>query len=163
VDTVSHSKYWSSTAIFVVEDDAQAGPDHVDAHRTTAEVISPYTQTGQVDSTFYSTASMLRTIELFAGIGPMTQFDAAANPMFNSFTSRPDLAPYNVIKPPQHPDPGQLRERAAGRRDSEAELQPGRPGQHATARRGGLAERQGCRKHDAASAAQRHRPRRLHR
>jgi hypothetical protein len=100
VDTVSHSKYWASTAIFVVEDDAQAGPDHVDAHRTTAEVISPYTQAGQVDSTFYSTASMLRSIELLAGIGPMTQFDAAANPMFNSFNDRPSLAPYDVIKPP---------------------------------------------------------------
>jgi hypothetical protein len=100
VDTVSHSRYWSSTAIFVVEDDAQAGPDHVDAHRTTAMVISPYTQTGEVDSTFYSTASMLRTMELISGIGPMTQFDAAAAPMFNSFTSRPDFAPYEVIKPP---------------------------------------------------------------
>jgi YVTN family beta-propeller protein len=101
VDTVSHSKYWSSTAIFVTEDDAQAGPDHVDAHRTTAMVISPYTQTGRVDSTFYSTASMLRTIELIAGIGPMTQFDASANPMFNSFTFRPDFAPYSVVKPPE--------------------------------------------------------------
>jgi YVTN family beta-propeller protein len=100
VDTVSHSKYWSSTAIFVVEDDAQAGPDHVDAHRTTAEVISPYTQTGEVDSTFYSTASMLRTMELLAGIGPMTQFDASAIPMFNSFTDHPDFTSYNVIKPP---------------------------------------------------------------
>ena len=62
VDAVSHSTYWKSTAIFVVEDDAQAGPDHVDAHRTIAQVISPYTQTGKVDSTFYSTVSMLRTM-----------------------------------------------------------------------------------------------------
>ncbi len=99
VDTISHSKYWKSTAIFVVEDDAQAGPDHVDAHRTIAQVISPYTQTGTVDSTFYSTVSMLRTMELIAGIGPLTQFDASAMPMFNSFTSHPDFAPYNVIKP----------------------------------------------------------------
>lgn len=99
VDTVSHSKYWSSTAIFVVEDDAQAGPDHVDAHRTIAQVISPYTQTGAVDSTFYSTASMLRTMELISGIGPMTQFDASAIPMFNSFTSHPNFAPYTVTKP----------------------------------------------------------------
>jgi YVTN family beta-propeller protein len=99
VDTVSHSKYWSSTAIFVVEDDAQAGPDHVDAHRMTAEVISPYTQYGKVDSTFYSTASVLRTIELLTGIAPMTQFDASAIPMFNAFNSRPNLAPYNAIKP----------------------------------------------------------------
>jgi len=101
VDAVSHSKYWKSTAIFVVEDDAQAGPDHVDAHRTIAQVISPYTQTGKVDSTFYSTVSMLRTVELIVGIGPMTQFDASANPMFSSFTDHPDFAPYNVIKPPE--------------------------------------------------------------
>ncbi|MGW0879659.1 beta-propeller fold lactonase family protein [Streptomyces sp. NPDC002671] len=76
VDTVSHSKYWKSTAIFVTEDDAQNGPDHVDAHRTISQVISPYTQTGRVDSTFYSTASMVRTIELLLGLRPMTQFDA---------------------------------------------------------------------------------------
>lgn len=99
VDAVSHSKYWKSTAIFVVEDDAQAGPDHVDAHRTIAQVISPYTQTGKVDSTFYSTVSMLRTMELLTGIGPMTQFDASAIPMFNSFTTHPDFTPYNVTKP----------------------------------------------------------------
>lgn len=101
VDTVSHSRYWSSTAIFVVEDDAQAGPDHVDAHRTTAMVISPYTQTARVDSTFYSTVSMLRTMELLAGIAPMTQFDAAATPMFNSFTAHPDFATYDVTTPPR--------------------------------------------------------------
>ncbi|HMA46312.1 MAG TPA: alkaline phosphatase family protein, partial [Frankiaceae bacterium] len=78
VDAVSHSRYWNDTAVFVVEDDAQAGPDHVDAHRTTAQVISPYTQTGTVDSTFYSTVSMLRSLELIAGVRPLTQFDAAA-------------------------------------------------------------------------------------
>src|SRR5262249_11570582 len=81
VEAVSHSKYWGSTAIFVVEDDDQNGPDHVDAHRTIVQVISPYTQTGKVDSTFYSQVSMLRTMELIIGIGPMTQYDAAATPM----------------------------------------------------------------------------------
>jgi len=101
VDTVSHSPYWASTAIFVVEDDSQAGPDHVDAHRMTAEVISPYTQHGRVDSTFYSTASVLRTIELLSGIAPMTQFDASAIPMFDAFSRNPNLAPYSAIKPPQ--------------------------------------------------------------
>ncbi|MGI8612738.1 MAG: bifunctional YncE family protein/alkaline phosphatase family protein, partial [Nocardioidaceae bacterium] len=99
VDEVSHSRYWKSTAIFVVEDDAQNGPDHVDAHRTLAQVISPYTQTGRVDSTFYSTVSMLRTIELFVGIGPMTQFDAAATPMLNAFAPQPNAAPYDAVKP----------------------------------------------------------------
>ncbi len=99
VDTVSHSKDWGSTAIFVVEDDAQDGPDHVDAHRMPVQVISPYTQTGKVDSTLYSTVSVLRTIEQIVGIGPMTQFDAQATPMFNAFTSKPDLTPYNAVKP----------------------------------------------------------------
>jgi YVTN family beta-propeller protein len=102
VDTVSHSKYWSSTAIFVVEDDAQDGPDHVDAHRTIAQVISPYTQKGMEDCTFYSTASMLRTMEQILGVPPMTQFDAAATLMTNSFTDEPNLKPYTAITPSQN-------------------------------------------------------------
>ncbi|WCK54152.1 bifunctional YncE family protein/alkaline phosphatase family protein [Aneurinibacillus sp. Ricciae_BoGa-3] len=102
VDTVSHSKYWKDTAIFVVEDDAQAGPDHVDAHRTIAQVISPYTQIGKVDSTFYDTASMIKTMELILGMKPMSQFDAAATPMLNAFTNRPNLAPY-AVENPQYP------------------------------------------------------------
>ncbi len=102
VDAVSHSQYWANTAIFVTEDDAQEGPDHVDAHRTVAEVISPYTHTGRVDSTFYSTASMLRTIELIVGLHPLTQFDAYATPMLAPFTHKPDLTPYTAIKPTQN-------------------------------------------------------------
>jgi YVTN family beta-propeller protein len=94
VDAVTHSKFWPETAIFVVEDDAQNGPDHVDAHRTTAYVMSPYTRRGYVDSTPYSTSSMLRTMELILGLRPMSQFDAAARPMFNSFQEAPDLRPY---------------------------------------------------------------------
>jgi len=99
VDTVSHSKIWKDTAIFVTEDDAQNGPDHVDAHRTLALAISPYTQTGKVDSTFYSTASMVRTIGLISGIEPLTQFDAFATPMSASFTQVPNNAPYSVLRP----------------------------------------------------------------
>ncbi|MFJ3304358.1 beta-propeller fold lactonase family protein [Streptomyces sp. NPDC086549] len=99
VDAVSHSKFWKSTAIFVTEDDAQNGPDHVDAHRTISQVISPYTRTGRVDSTFYSTASMVRTIELLLGLSPMTQFDAYATPMVNSFTAKPDATPYDAVRP----------------------------------------------------------------
>lgn len=102
VDAVSHSKYWTSTAIFVTEDDAQDGPDHVDAHRTVAEVISPYTRTGRVDSTFYSTASMLRTMELIVGLHPLTQFDAYATPMLASFSSLPDATPYTAQRPTQN-------------------------------------------------------------
>jgi YVTN family beta-propeller protein len=100
VDTVSHSKYWKDTVIFVTEDDAQNGYDHVDAHRTESLVISPYTQKGgEVDSTFYDTTSMLRTIELILGMKPMTQFDAAATPMLGSFTKKPNFAPYEVEQP----------------------------------------------------------------
>jgi hypothetical protein len=101
VDAVSHSQFWSTTAIFVVEDDAQDGPDHVDAHRTTAWVISPYSQTGAVDSTFYSTVSMLRTIELILGISPLTQFDAQAQPMIASFSAKPNFQPYDAVTPTQ--------------------------------------------------------------
>ncbi|MCI2416491.1 hypothetical protein MOQ72_03570 [Saccharopolyspora sp. K220] len=104
VDAVSHSPYWKNTAIFITEDDAQNGPDHVDAHRTTSLVVSPYTQTGEVDSTMYSTVSMMRTMELLAGIGPLTQFDALATPMTASFTSAPNLNPFTAITPSQSLD-----------------------------------------------------------
>jgi len=98
VEAVSNSKFWKDTAIFVIEDDAQNGPDHVDAHRVTALVISPYCKKGSVDSTMYSTSSMLRTMELILGLKPMSQFDAAARPMYRSFTAKPDLSPYKAEK-----------------------------------------------------------------
>ncbi|HWA99399.1 MAG TPA: alkaline phosphatase family protein, partial [Pirellulales bacterium] len=94
VEAVSKSKYWSKIAIFVIEDDAQNGPDHVDAHRTVGLVISPYVRRGHLDSTQYSTVSMIRTMELLLGLPPLSQFDAAAQPMFESFTDRADLAAY---------------------------------------------------------------------
>jgi YVTN family beta-propeller protein len=94
VEAVSRSKFWPTTAIFVVEDDAQNGSDHIDAHRTVALVISPWTRHGAVDSSLYSTSSMLRTIELILGLEPMSQFDAAALPMIRSFATQPDPAPY---------------------------------------------------------------------
>lgn len=96
VEGVTRSRFWPQTAIFVVEDDAQNGPDHVDAHRTIAFAISPYIKRGTVDSTLYSTSSMLRTMELILGLRPMSQFDAAALPMFRSFQAQPDLRPYDV-------------------------------------------------------------------
>src|SRR5262245_15975503 len=99
VEAVSKSKFWKETAIFVIEDDAQNGPDHVDAHRTEALVISPYTKRGHVDSTLYSTSSLLRTMELILGLEPMSQFDAAARPMYDSFTAKPDVTPYANVKP----------------------------------------------------------------
>lgn len=97
VEAVSRSKFWTNTAIFVIEDDAQNGSDHVDAHRTEALVISPYTKHGAVDSTMYSTTSMLRTMELILGLKPMTQFDAAATPMFHSFQPIADASPYVAL------------------------------------------------------------------
>jgi len=100
VDAVTHSKFWKDTAIFVTEDDSQNGPDHIDAHRTVALVVSPYSRTGRVDSTFYSTVSMVRTMELIVGIRPLTQFDAYATPMYGGFTSRPNFAPYDAQVPP---------------------------------------------------------------
>src|SRR5207302_6514467 len=99
VEAISRSKFWRESAIFVVEDDAQNGPDHVDAHRTIAFVISPYTKRGAVDSTMYSTSSMLRTMELILGLSPMSQFDAAATPMYRSFASSANLAGYRHVVP----------------------------------------------------------------
>ena len=97
VEAVSHSRFWPQTAIFVLEDDAQNGPDHVDAHRSPAFIISPYTRRGAVDSTMYSTSSMLRTMELILGLKPMTQFDATAMPMFRAFQAAPDARPYEAL------------------------------------------------------------------
>ncbi len=96
VEALSKSKSWKELAIFVIQDDAQNGSDHVDAHRTVAFAISPYTRRGKVDSTMYSTASMLRTMGLILGLEPMTQFDAAARPMYASF-GEPDFSPYKGL------------------------------------------------------------------
>jgi hypothetical protein len=89
VQTASHTRFWNQMAIFVIEDDTQNGPDHVDAHRTAGLVISPYCKRHYVDSTLYTTASMLRTMELILGLPPLTQFDAGATPMFNCFQKEP--------------------------------------------------------------------------
>jgi YVTN family beta-propeller protein len=97
VEAVSHSKFWKETAIFVLEDDAQNGPDHVDAHRSPALVISPYTKRRHVDSNMYSTSSVLRTMELILGLKPMSQFDAAAQPMYDSFQAAADLATFTHL------------------------------------------------------------------
>jgi YVTN family beta-propeller protein len=99
VDRITHSRYWSETAIFIIEDDAQDGPDHVDARRTTAYVVSPYTKRQTIDSTLYTTSSMLRTMELLLGLPPMSQYDAAANPMYASFSDKADPAPFTHVKP----------------------------------------------------------------
>jgi len=94
VEYLSKSSIWKESVVFIVEDDAQNGPDHVDAHRTTAYVAGPFVKRGLVDHTMYSTSSMLRTIELILGLPPMSQYDAAATPMFRSFTATPNLTPF---------------------------------------------------------------------
>ena len=97
VDYLSHSSVWKESVVFILEDDAQNGPDHVDAHRSPAYVIGPYVKRNFVDHTMYSTSSMLRTIELILGLPPMSQYDAAATPMYRSFTATPSNMVYNAI------------------------------------------------------------------
>jgi hypothetical protein len=97
VEAITKSKVWPAFAIFIIEDDAQNGPDHVDSHRTAGLVISPYVKRKVVDSEMYSTVSMLRTVELLLGLSPMTQHDAAAPPMVNSFMLKPDLSGFTAL------------------------------------------------------------------
>ncbi len=97
VDAISHSKYWKDTCVFVVQDDPQAGVDHVDGHRTVALAISPYTRRKFVDSTHYTQTGMVKTIELMLGLPPMNQFDLSATPMRNCFTDQADLSPYSAV------------------------------------------------------------------
>jgi YVTN family beta-propeller protein len=94
VEYISKSPIWKESAIFVLEDDAQNGPDHVDAHRSPAFIISPFIKRSSVNHTMYSTSGVLRTMELILGLPPMSQYDAAALPLFNCFTATADLTPY---------------------------------------------------------------------
>ena len=94
VEYLSHSSIWNESVVFIVEDDAQNGADHVDAHRSTAYVAGGFVKRLFVDHEMYSTSSMLRTIELILGLPPMTQYDAAATPMFKSFSNSPDPTPF---------------------------------------------------------------------
>jgi YVTN family beta-propeller protein len=97
IEHLSKSKIWKESAVFIVEDDAQNGPDHVDAHRTTAYVTGGFVKRGYVDHTMYSTSSILRTIELILGMPPMTQYDAAAEPMWRCFSSTLNLTPFTSV------------------------------------------------------------------
>jgi YVTN family beta-propeller protein len=98
---ISHSKFWKSTAIFVVEDDTQNGVDHVDGHRGPVLVVSPYSKSG-VDGDYYTQLNMVKTIEQIMGIKPMNQEDEAAEPMYDAFQAKPDLAPF-ALRPTQIP------------------------------------------------------------
>ncbi len=97
VDAVSHSRYWKQSAILVLEDDAQNGPDHIDAHRSVLLSVSPFSRRRAVDSTLYTTSGVLRTIELILGLPPMSQYDAAARPLYNAYQPTPDLAPFAAL------------------------------------------------------------------
>ncbi len=97
VEAISRSAFWPKTCIFAIEDDPQAGWDHVSGYRTTAYVVSPYTKRGAVVSTQYNTTSILRTIELMLGLPPMNQIDATATPMSDCFTETPDFAPFIAV------------------------------------------------------------------
>jgi len=98
VEAVSKSKFWKETCIFVVEDDPQAGLDHLDGHRTVSFVISPYTKRGKVLSTYYSQINMVRTIENILGLPPMNQLDLTADPMLDCFINKPDFTPFTSVK-----------------------------------------------------------------
>jgi YVTN family beta-propeller protein len=95
VDYLSHSPIWKESLIIIVEDDAQNGPDHVDAHRSTAYIAGGYIKQGLIDHTVYTTASLLRTMELILGLPPMTQYDAAANTLWKCFNNTPDHPPFS--------------------------------------------------------------------
>jgi hypothetical protein len=101
VEGISHSSFWPHTAVFIVEDDAQAGVDHVDGHRTVALLASPYARRNFVDSTFYSHPSIAKTIELMLGLPNLSLFDLIATDMRNSFNSTLDLTPYTAVEPKQ--------------------------------------------------------------
>jgi Phosphoesterase family len=101
VEGISHSKFWKSTLILIVEDDAQDGLDHVDGHRTVALAVSPYIRRGAIDSSFYSQVSMVKTIELILGLPSMSLFDFIANDMRQSFQPSPDLTTYQAVEPQQ--------------------------------------------------------------
>ena len=99
IETLSKSKFWKESIVFIVEDDAQNGSDHVDAHRSPLLVISPYVKRNFVDHTMYSTSSVLKTIELILGLNPMTQFDLSAEPILHCITDSADLNTYKAVKP----------------------------------------------------------------
>lgn len=99
LDHLSHSSIWKESVVFILEDDAQSGSDHVDAHRSPVFVAGPYVKRNTVVHAMYSTSGVLRTIELILGLPPMSQYDAAAMPMFECFTAKPDLTPYQVKAP----------------------------------------------------------------
>lgn len=97
IEFLSKSKIWNESVVFILEDDAQNGPDHVDAHRSPAYVVGPYVKRHFVDHTPYTTTGILRTMELILGVPPMSQYDAGATPLWRCFTANPDYTPYTAV------------------------------------------------------------------
>jgi len=113
VEAIGKSRFWKETCILAIEDDPQAGWDHVSGYRTTAYVVSPYTKRGEVVRTQYNQTSLLRTIELILGLPPMNQLDASATPMSDCFTDMPDFTPFtavpnNIPLDEMNPDPKKI-------------------------------------------------------
>jgi hypothetical protein len=131
VEAISKSRFWPESAILVLEDDAQNGPDHVDAHRSVLLLASAWAKRGAVDSTLYTTSGVLRTIELLLGLPPMSQYDAAASPLFGAFAAKPDPTSY-AVRPARVDIHARNREDAPGAQASlrmnlvEADLAPER-------------------------------------
>lgn len=96
IEHLSQSQIWKESVVFILEDDAQNGPDHIDAHRSPAFVVGPYVKHNAVVHTMYSTSGFLRTMELILGLPPMSQYDAGAMPLYECFTSKPDVTPYKL-------------------------------------------------------------------
>src|SRR5262249_30897286 len=110
IDDISHSKYWSSSAVFVLEDDTQAGTDHIDGHRGPLYVASPYINHQAINSEYFTQLNVVKTIEQILGIQPMNQEDRAAEPMWSAFSDEADLTPFNGVdvpaaQPPAPPTP----------------------------------------------------------
>lgn len=115
VEALSHSRFWNDMAVFAIEDDPQAGWDHVSGYRTTAYCVSPYARRKAVVGTQYNTTSVIRTIEQILGLPPMNQFDAGATPMFDCFTDDPNFAPFESVAnrvplDQMNPDPKAIRD-----------------------------------------------------
>ncbi|MFN2453717.1 MAG: bifunctional YncE family protein/alkaline phosphatase family protein [Pyrinomonadaceae bacterium] len=102
LETISHSPVWKESLVLITEDDAQNGPDHVDATRTLGFAVSPYVKRGAIISDRYDQLSLLRTIELILGLDPLNLNDRLAVPMFGIFSDKPNFAPYNPVPPSKH-------------------------------------------------------------
>ncbi|HVW14526.1 MAG TPA: bifunctional YncE family protein/alkaline phosphatase family protein [Mucilaginibacter sp.] len=122
VEHLSHSPVWKESVVFILEDDAQNGPDHIDAHRSPAFVIGPYVKRHAVIHEMYSTSGMLRTIELILGLPPMSQYDAAAKPMYECFMDKPDMTPYETRAAQVNLDQRNIADNASSRKSASFNL-----------------------------------------